>query len=231
MKIRPHREILPPAQCLLWNDLRLITKMGFTLYGGTAIALRLGHRQSVDFDFFSVQRIDHNAIYHLFPRLQHAETLQSTQDTLTVLVPIEEVQQSVKLSFFGELCFGRVGKPEYTDDGTLLLASLQDLMASKLKVILQRIEAKDYRDIAAMIHAGCSLAQGLVSARLLYGSSFSALEALKALVYFEEGDLHTLTTAEKDTLVQAARNIRELTNLPFSASTLSLNDHSESLEP
>ncbi|MDF1482816.1 nucleotidyl transferase AbiEii/AbiGii toxin family protein [Extensimonas sp. H3M7-6] len=34
------------------SKLRPAPAMGFALYGGTAIALRLGHRQSVDFDFF-----------------------------------------------------------------------------------------------------------------------------------------------------------------------------------
>ena len=47
--------------------------------------------------------------------------------------------------------FGRVGTPEVTVDSTLQVASLDDLMATKLKVILQRAEAKDYRDLAAMI--------------------------------------------------------------------------------
>ncbi|WP_373321508.1 nucleotidyl transferase AbiEii/AbiGii toxin family protein [Rivihabitans pingtungensis] len=34
------------------------SKLGFVLYGGTAIALRLGHRESVDFDFFSDRPLD-----------------------------------------------------------------------------------------------------------------------------------------------------------------------------
>jgi len=47
-------DILPPAQLALWPELRQIPAH-FVLYGGTAIALRLGHRQSVDFDFFTFQ--------------------------------------------------------------------------------------------------------------------------------------------------------------------------------
>jgi hypothetical protein len=46
-------EILPPAQRLVWPDLAAAHRLGFVLYGGTAIALRLGHRSSVDFDFFT----------------------------------------------------------------------------------------------------------------------------------------------------------------------------------
>ncbi len=83
-------------------------------------------------------------------------------------------------------------------------------MATKLKVILQRAEAKDYRDIAAMLKAGVRLAKGLTSARLMYGSNFQPSESLKAMVYFEDGDLSTLQADEKRTLVQAASAVREL---------------------
>jgi hypothetical protein len=47
----PRLEILPPAQRKLWNELSE-TPREFVLYGGTALALHLGHRHSVDFDFF-----------------------------------------------------------------------------------------------------------------------------------------------------------------------------------
>ena len=58
-------------------------------------------------------------------------------------------------------------------------------------------EAKDYRDIAAMVNAGISLARGLASACQRYGPNFQPSESLKALVYFNEGDLKTLTAAEQ----------------------------------
>lgn len=50
-----HLEILPEAQRRLWPELRPTLQLGLVLYGGTAIALRLGHRSSVDFDFFTDQ--------------------------------------------------------------------------------------------------------------------------------------------------------------------------------
>ena len=55
--IAPRTDILPPAQKDLWPALRIL-EHGFVLYGGTAIALRYGHRQSIDFDFFGVQFFD-----------------------------------------------------------------------------------------------------------------------------------------------------------------------------
>jgi hypothetical protein len=105
---------------------------------------------------------------------------------------------------------GRVGEPDLTEDGVLQIASLDDLMATKSKGILQRIEAKDYRDIAAMLIAGVSLAKNLAAARAMYGVNFQPSESLKATVYFEGGDLHTLTQDEKYSIVSAVSKVRDL---------------------
>lgn len=207
----PRTEILPPAQQQLWPALRPAAGLGFALYGGTAIALRLGHRTSVDFDFFSDQTLDRDAIWAAFAFLTQATVLQDQANTFTVSVPCGEMGDApVKVSFFGTIAFGRVGNPESTDDGVLQVASLEDLMATKLKVILQRAEAKDYRDIAAMLNAGASLPHGLAAARQLFGLSFQPSESLKALVFFEDGDLHLLTRVERSTLVNAVSEVRDL---------------------
>ncbi len=189
-RFKPCMDILPPAQQRLWSELGNAPNLGFTLYGGTAIALRLGHRDSVDFDFFSEKPLDRNAIKSAFPFMEHATTLQDQDNTWVVLVPDGNSERGhVKVSFFGTIAFGRVGEPELTDDGVLLVASFDDLMATKVKVVLQRAEAKDYRDVVAMVNAGVSLSRGLASARQLYGSNFQPSESLKALVYFNDGDL------------------------------------------
>ncbi|EQD73568.1 hypothetical protein B1A_04881, partial [mine drainage metagenome] len=97
-----------------------------------------------------------------------------------------------------------------TEDGVLQVASFDDLMATKMKVVLQRAEAKDYRDVAAMVEAGVSLPHGLAAARAIFGPNFQPSESLKALVYFGDGDLKSLTAAEKNTLVEAVKTVRDL---------------------
>ena len=119
-------------------------------------------------------------------------------------------RDSVKVSFFGGMSFGRVGDPLLCDDGVMRVASLDDLMAHKLKVILQRSENKDYRDIAAMIRAGCQLARGLAAARLFFGNAFQPAASLKALTYFKDGDLGRLSGADRNTLIEAAKSVRAL---------------------
>ena len=222
-EFKPCMDILPPAQKRLWPELRKAANLGFVLYGGTAIALRLGHRDSVDFDFFSDKPLDREAILVAFPFLEQSVTLQDQDNTWVVLVPCGgSEREHVKVSFFGTITFGRVGEPDFTDDGVLLVASLEDLMATKVKVVLQRAEAKDYRDVAAMINVGVSLSHGLASARQLFGPNFQPSESLKALVYFNDGDLKTLSVDEKQTLVDAVKAVRDLPRVILRSKSLGI---------
>ena len=206
----PHLEILPPPQRHIWTELRQAASLGFVLYGGTAIALRLGHRSSVDFDFFTERPLDRAALGNAFPFLSTAQVLQDSPDTFTALATNAGDETSVKLSFFGAIDFGRVGEPEWTDDMVLQVASFDDLLATKLKVLLQRVEAKDYNDAAALLRAGISLERGLAAARALFGPNFQPSECLKALVFFEGGDLETLSPATKRSLISAVSAVRDL---------------------
>jgi hypothetical protein len=58
--------------------------MGFVLYGGAAIALQLGHRRSVDFDFFSTEPLDKEALRATFSFIHGAAILQDELNTLVV---------------------------------------------------------------------------------------------------------------------------------------------------
>jgi len=208
----PRLEILPAAQRQLWPELKPIQQHGFVLYGGTAIALRLGHRQSVDFDFFSAQRVDAQRLRAALPFVKAATVRQESANTLEV-----ETKAGVKVAFFGGLEFGRVGRPQRTADGVMQVASLDDLMATKVKVILQRSESKDYRDIAAMLRAGVRLETGLAAAEKMYRPTFPPSESLKALVYFEGGDMARLSAEDRAVLTRAAARVRALPAVTISA--------------
>lgn len=205
-------EILPLSQQRVWSSLTPVCKARFVLYGGTAVALRLGHRQSIDFDFFSDQPLDKSRIYKMLPILADATVIQDTPDSLGLLVPVDvsAVTEYVKLSFFGNIDNGRVSEPEMTADGVMVVASLPDMMAHKLKVILQRIQAKDYRDIAAMLKYGMRLDEGMADACALFGKTFQPSESLKALVYFEGGDLDALSDVERAILVSAVKRVKKI---------------------
>ena len=193
MTFQTHMDVLPQEQRALWPELKTIGDE-FVLYGGTAIALRLGHRSSVDFDFFTGTDLDVDLLFTELSFLQRSEILQQEQNTLTVSV---HGDSPVKVSFFGGLAFGRVGTPDLTDDNCVNVASMIDLFGTKLKVLLQRIETKDYFDIEAILRSGTSLEEGLGAAQALYGNQFPPMDCAKVLTYFEEGDARGLPDATK----------------------------------
>ena len=100
------------------------------------------------------------------------------------------------------------------------VASLADLMATKTKVILQRVEARDYQDIAAIIGRAQSLhGAGGAHARCRR-LAFQPSESLKAMVYFEGGDLNILSAEDKETLIDAASGVCDLPNVRIAARNL-----------
>jgi hypothetical protein len=210
MALQPCMAILPPPQQRVWPLLKPAVELEFVLYGGTAIALRLGHRRSVDFDFFSATHLDKSLLLQHMPWLIQAIVVQDERDSLTFLVSDPQNSEPVKISFFGGVDFGRVGEPDLTEDGVLRVASLADLMATKVKVILQRAESKDYKDIAAMLRAGMDLATGLAAAKIFFGPNFQPSESLRALVFYEDGDLAELDPDDKRILVNAVSQVRDL---------------------
>lgn len=201
----PHLEILPPAQKALWGELHN-TPASFVLYGGTGLSLRLGHRSSVDFDFFSSDSFLPGELRKEISYLRGAERLQSESNTLTCLV--ERLKHPVKISFFGGIPFGRVANPDLARGGGIWVASMLDIAATKLKVIQERAEAKDYQDIAALLDHGLALQEALRAGLGIYGSLFNPMISLRALTFFEDGDLQTLGRPAKEILQQAVGKIR-----------------------
>jgi Nucleotidyl transferase AbiEii toxin, Type IV TA system len=202
----PRLDVFPDAQREIWASLSPAPRLSFVLYGGTAIALQLGHRQSEDFDFFRTRPLDKPEIREAFTFFDNAQVIQDAPNTLVVLAQM--TSGSVKVSYFGGIGFGRINAPLQTHDGTLLVASLDDLMATKLKAILDRAEAKDYRDIAQMISAGVSLSAGLAAFRQMFRGEPS--QVLRAIGYFRDGNLPTLDQADQALLRNARDQIGEL---------------------
>jgi hypothetical protein len=206
-----HLEILPKSQRQLWRELDQVPGE-FTLYGGTAIALQLGHRQSVDFDLFGNRPFDPTKLQAKIPFLSGAKIRQREENTLTAIIHREDL---VTVSFFGVPNLPRLKPPLVSHDNGLKIASLLDLAGTKASVVQLRAEAKDYLDIDILItKGGVSLPMALAAAQALYGASFNPQITLKALSYFEDGDLRTLPEESKSRLVTAARCV-DLERLPI----------------
>jgi hypothetical protein len=198
----PNLDILPDTQRRLWPELGG-TPGDFTLYGGTAIALRLGHRQSIDFDFFAQTSFEPDTLLKEIAYLKGAVVRQSSRDTLTTTV---DRGGPVQVSFFGGLGLGLVEAPDFIESPNLAIASLIDLAGTKAKVIIQRVEPKDYIDIhTLMTKGGILLANMLAAASIIFGPQVNPLDALKAIAYHEDPALAGLPDEVKRDLAKAVQ--------------------------
>lgn len=198
---QPNLSILPEAQLRLWPELDAVPPF-FTLYGGTALALRLGHRRSVDFDFFSNAPFDVDALASSLSFLDQAERVHVEPCTLTCRV---QRGGPVLVSFYGGLSRGMAAPPERPEGRVFSVASLLDIAAAKMDVVQKRAEAKDYIDIAALLDNGLDLSAALGAACAIFGKQFNPLVTLKALSYF--GDVPALPQEMGERLRRAVQAV------------------------
>ncbi|MBV9072033.1 MAG: hypothetical protein JOZ10_00255 [Acidobacteria bacterium] len=160
-------------------------------------------------NFFSNEAFEPEELWKEIEYLRTARIDLRGDNTLTAVL---DRRGPVKVSFFGDVGMSHVHEPDLTENG-LQVASLLDLTATKLKTVQQRAEAKDYGDIVAALNAGIDLSEALGAGQSVYGGSFSALAALKALTYFEDGNLPTLPADVRQRLITEAAKVK-LQRLP-----------------
>lgn len=205
-RFEPKTAILPPPQREIWPQFAPTRALSFVLYGGTAIALQLGHRQSLDFDFFRADPLDKQQLKTSFAFVHGAQIIQ--EDPNSLVISAQTMSGSVRVSFFGAIDIGHIEEPLETNDGVLLVASPEDLLATKLKAILDRAEAKDYRDISALVSTGLSLERSLAAAGKMFG--IDPALPLRALGFFKDGDLPSLPKIDQDILRGARDRVSEI---------------------
>lgn len=203
MTFTPKLSVLPAAQRALWPELAQVPRH-FVLYGGTAVALHYGHRVSVDFDFFTTRPVDPDELMRSLPFLRGGKPVQVAANTLDIEVMRGE---AVKISFLGALPYRRVRDPQVTDDQVVQVASPLDLLATKLRTIWLRSQAKDFLDIDEFLKQGVGLRSGLSAGYAVFGGEFNSHISLRALGYFTDGDLPSLPQAVKHRLVKAVNSV------------------------
>ena len=117
-------------------------KKEFYLAGGTSLALQIGHRDSIDFDFFKQDNINTSKLFEEIINIFYnykVLKIQEEKNTLTVLI-----DKDIKLSFFSYRykLLKKITKEKY-----LSLASIEDIACMKLSAILSRASNKDYIDL------------------------------------------------------------------------------------
>ena len=152
---------------------------GFYLAGGTALALQLGHRDSIDFDFFRAESFAPEELFqHVSSSCVQYEVskLQEETDTLTVLLDGE-----IQLSFFS-YPYPVLQPPTVWQD--LAIASVVDIAAMKLSAITSRATFKDYVDLCLILKTH-SLSELLAACKEKFPNLNQTL-VLKSLVYFAD---------------------------------------------
>jgi predicted nucleotidyltransferase component of viral defense system len=115
-------------------------KDDFYLAGGTALALHIGHRVSVDFDFFTEKEFNTSELYERVQKVfGEVVRTQESANTLGILV-----HDDVRISF---MKYRYPLLSECVDIGSLRLASVTDIGCMKLSAIVSRSELKDYIDL------------------------------------------------------------------------------------
>lgn len=173
---------------------------GFYLAGGTALALQIGHRISVDFDLFANNAIERSQLQRVRKVFAQSEiaALINNSDELTLLV------DGVKITF--------LRYPFPPDDAFVVrqgmsLLSIRDIAITKAYTIGRRGSYKDYIDLYFIIaerHA--TLAEIVRGAERRYGADFNSRLFLEQLVYLgdvEDTDIQFLKPAAEPAQVLA----------------------------
>ena len=123
-------------------------------------------------------------------------------------------------SVVGGIAFGRINEPNQTKDSNVLVASIEDLLATKLMTILERAEAKDYRDISTMLSAGISLEKALGAFARMFGKDPGL--PLRALGFFKDGDLPSIPKSDQNIPRAARDRVSEIPDVPITYGSLAV---------
>lgn len=153
---------------------------GFYLAGGSAIALQLGHKISIDFDLFYEEEIKRELlaeVKRIFPD-SRIQPLVNNPDELSVLV------DGIKITF---LKYPFPVLEKFVDFEGIKLLGIAELAATKAYTIGRRGSLKDYVDLYFILsgeHADLNKIIGLAEKK--YGSEFNSRLFLEQLIYLED---------------------------------------------
>lgn len=174
-----YKEILNTNQIALLPTMAQF-KREYYLVGGTAIALYLGHRRSIDFDLFRYAAINHK---------KNLDKLSKAGFQCMVTRRVEEqmnlVVNGVKVTFFQ---YPFMVEPTEKFENVFRLPSLLQLAAMKAYALGRRSKWKDYVDLYFLLKDHFTIAQISGCATDLYGELYSEKLFRSQLCYFEDVD-------------------------------------------
>ena len=176
-----HKGVLTTQQQGLLHIVENFSKKGFYLAGGTALALQIGHRQSIDFDIFSQKQFDNQKI------LNNIKALNIQNKDLQVIIDqLDEYTlfiNNIKLTF---LRYPFEIK-DIKQTKNISLASPITIGAMKAYALGRRGKWKDYIDLYILLQT-YPLKKIVNKAKEIFGTSFSEKMFLQQICYFEDID-------------------------------------------
>ena len=174
-----HEEILTETQLKLLPIVKSFSKK-FGLVGGTAVALHLGHRESLDFDLFSFNGFHNYSINAEITKNMIIDTvLVNKKGEYTFLM------SGVKFTFF-QFPY----KITYSEslDGIIKMPDLLTLAAMKAFALGRRAKWKDYVDMYFILKAGHTVSEIAAKGAEIFGNEFNEKIFRAQLAYFKDID-------------------------------------------
>ncbi len=174
-----HKEILTKEQNKLLPLIKNFSK-NFGLVGGTAIALQIGHRESIDFNLFTDKKFNSaNIRRKIFETEKIDETIVSKEWEFTVLI------NRVKFTFYNYPF--SISYPKKFDN-IIKMPDLLTLATMKLYALGRRAKWKDYVDLYFIIKDFHSLDEIIKKGRKIFKQEFNVKICKAQLSYFDDVD-------------------------------------------
>ena len=191
------RSVAPHTLELLRGIQRLPCAMGTRLVGGTALALQIGHRKSVDIDLFMPNTVDVNDLLAAIQTVTNDVVLLSSSRTMRFLrvnnVKVDVVAYPYKW----------IDEP-VVEDG-ITLASVKDIAAMKISAITNRGTKKDFIDLYFLLQQFTF--QEIIE---LYKTKYPdavMFTTLKSLAYFDDAEPEPMPYMLKDVSWEQVKSV------------------------
>lgn len=172
-----HKEILSPEQVVLLDVVKLFSD-SFGLVGGTAIALHIGHRESIDYDLFSLNEFSNQKIRRKILRKAKIDVVardETGQFTLSI--------DGVRFTFF-QFPY----KINYSEsfDHIIKLPDILTLAAMKAFALGRRAKWKDYVDLFFILKNHHTVSEITAKGKELFANEFNEKIFRTQLAYFKD---------------------------------------------
>jgi len=169
------KKLLDKMSKLHWVD-------KYYLAGGTALALQLGHRQSVDLDFFCIDNINNVDLKNKLSKVGKFKLVNEEENT------IDGILDGVKVSFMTypyPLLYKAIIYKKYVK-----LAFVKDIAVMKLGAIAGRNTKKDFIDLYYFLHKEKLYLNDLfkILKKKFKGFEYDKYHIYKSLIFFNEAD-------------------------------------------